>query len=182
MSLEVYLYKNERDSFNKAELTHIAVNYATNCLKGYQGSFDDWFDNLNRDWVKVANKDNPYFSEIEHLECLYSANITHNLNEMADEAGIYDALWRPHRLVDGYNIPEGEHDAEYEFEKSVTIQAKDIIDIVEKGLVDLKNRPEHFKQFNSPNGWGLYKNFVPFVEKYLEALKEHPEAIIKISR
>jgi len=100
--------------------------------------------------------------EHEEQELLYDANITHNLTAMADKAGIYKALWRPEEI-----------DAKY---------AKDIIDIVEKGLEDLKSRPEYFKQFNSPNGWGMYKNFVPFVSDYLDALKQYPDSEIYISR
>ena len=98
----------------------------------------------------------------EKEECVYDANITHNLGEMADKAGIYYALWRPE-----------------EIEKS---KAKDIIELLEKGLSDLKSRPEYFEQFNSPNGWGMYEHFVPFVEEYLQACKEHPETDIYVSR
>jgi len=115
-------------------------------------------------------------------ELLYDANITHNLGEMASEAGIYEALWRPHRLRNGYDIPEDDHKAEWEFEDSCEIKTTDIIDIIERGLADLKARPEYFKQFDSPNGWGLYKNFVPFVEKYLEALKMYPDGVVKVDR
>ena len=100
--------------------------------------------------------------EYEEQEMLYDANITHNLGEMADKAGIYKALWMPEEIGAKY--------------------AKDIIDIVEKGLADLISRPEYFKQFNSQNGWGMYEHFVPFVIKYLDALKEYPEAEIKVSR
>ena len=92
---------------------------------------------------------------------LYWSNITHNLNEMAEAAGIYKALWRPEEI-----------NAKF---------AKDIIPIVERGLNDLKARPDYFKQFNSPNGWGMYKNFVYFVEEYLDALKRYPESTIEIS-
>lgn len=95
-------------------------------------------------------------------EELYWANITHNLGRMAKEAGIYMALWRPEEI-----------EAKY---------AEDIIEIVEKGLNDLIARPEHFEQFNSPNGWGTYNNFVPFVAKYLEALKKYPKSKIYSSR
>jgi len=98
----------------------------------------------------------------EKEEEIYSSNITHNLGEMAQKANIYKALWRPEEIG-----------AE---------KAKDIIDIVEKGLKDLKKRPEYFKKYNSPNGWGLYKNFLPFVSNYLKALKENPEAIIDVWR
>ena len=92
----------------------------------------------------------------------YWANITHNLGEMADKAGIYYALWRPEEIG--------------------KIKASEIVELLEKGLADLKARPEHFETFNSPNGWGTYEHFVPFVEKYLEACKEYPDAVIEVSR
>ena len=95
-------------------------------------------------------------------EYVYAANITHNLGKMAGEAGIYEALWRPE-----------------EINKE---KAGDIIELLEVGLADLKARPEHFEQFNSPNGWGMYEHFVPFVEKYLNACKEYPKYLIEISR
>lgn len=95
-------------------------------------------------------------------EILYSANITHNLGKMASKAGIYEALWRPEEIGAKY--------------------AKDIIDLVEKGLKDLKARPKYFEKYDSPNGWGMYEHFVPFVEEYLNALKEYPEAEIRTSR
>jgi len=56
----------------------------------------------------------------EEVEVL-DKNITHNLNTMADKAGIYNCLWRP-----------DENNFKY---------AKDIIPILEKGSQDLKNRP-----------------------------------------
>lgn len=118
----------------------------------------------------------------EDNEQVYWANITHNLTEMADKARIYEAIWRPHRLKKGYNIPENDYKAESEFEDNQKTNASEIIEILEKGLQDLKARPEYFKKFNSPNGWGTYKHFVHFVQKYLEACKEYPDAIIKVSR
>jgi hypothetical protein len=116
------------------------------------------------------------------VESLYSSNITHNLGKMADAAGIYEALWRPHRLVSGYNIPENDYNAEYAFEEKQTIIAKHIIPIIEKGLKDLLDRPDYYRQFNAANGWGLYRHFVPWVQDYLVALKQYPEAIVKVSR
>jgi hypothetical protein len=93
---------------------------------------------------------------------VYWANITHNLGKMAEAAGIYEVLWRPE-----------------EFDIKT---ASELIEPLEKGLADLKARPEHFEQFNSPNFWGLYKHFVPFVEKYLAACKEYPDAEVRVSR
>ena len=98
----------------------------------------------------------------EDTEQVYWANITHNLNKMAREAGIYEALWRPEEIG--------------------KTKASEIVELLEKGLTDLKARPKHFEKFNSPNGWGMYEHFVPFVEKYLEACKEYPVAIIGVSR
>jgi len=115
-------------------------------------------------------------------EEVYSANITHNLGMMADEAGIYEALWRPHRLKPKYDIPESDYDAEYKFEEDNPVRAYEIIEIIEKGLDDMKARPEYYETFNSPNGWGTYKNFVPWIEKYLAALKEFPDAQVVCDR
>lgn len=112
----------------------------------------------------------------------YWANITHNLGTMADEAGIYEALWRPHRLKEEYNIPENDHEAEYKFESENPSFARDIIGKLAIGLDWLKREPEHFKKFNAKNGWGLYEHFVQFVEKYLEACQEYPDAQIRVSR
>lgn len=95
-------------------------------------------------------------------EEIYWANITHNLADMAQAAGIYYALWQPEEIN--------------------ATRASDIIELLENGLADLNERPEYFKQFNSPNGWGTYKRFVPFVEEYLNACKEYPDAIIYVSR
>jgi hypothetical protein len=46
----------------------------------------------------------------------------------------------------------------------------------------LKSDPARFRAYNAPNGWGLYEHFVPFVEQYLEACREHPDATVKASR
>ena len=128
---------------------------------------------------------------IEKEEDLYSSNITHNLGKMADKAGIYEALWRPHLLhstcteemkEDFASDERDRWQREYVFEDSVKMYARDIIPILDKGLKKLKAKPEYYKKFNSPNGWGMYEHFVPFVEKYLESCKEFPESRISVSR
>ena len=93
---------------------------------------------------------------------LYDSNITHNLTEMAEEAGIYEACWRPEEIG--------------------ATKAKDIIGKLALGLDLMKRDPERFKKFDSPNGWGKYENFVPWVEKYLKACEENPDATIEVSR
>jgi hypothetical protein len=112
----------------------------------------------------------------------YTANITHNLTKLALASGLYEALWRPHRLREDYNVSEGDYDAEYNFENSVKIKAKEIIPVIEKGLLRLRINPESWQQYNSSNGWGMYSHFVPFVEKYLAECKKYPNAIVETSR
>lgn len=93
---------------------------------------------------------------------VYDANITHNLGEMADAAGIYGIVWRP--------------------EENGITTAEQLIEPLEKAIADMKARPEYYEQFNSPNGWGTYKDFVPWLEKYLAACKEYPDAVVEVSR
>ena len=102
-----------------------------------------------------------YLTEIKEVD-VYSQNITHNLTEMADEAGIYQHLWRPEEI-------------------GIT-KAKQLIKPLGLGLRLLKSDPERFKKFNSPNGWGVYEHFVEFVENYLTACKEFPKAKVNVSR
>lgn len=94
--------------------------------------------------------------------CLYSSNITHNLNKMAAEAGIYKHLWRPDEI--GFD------------------RAEQLIQPLTDGLALLKSDPARFEAFNSPNGWGMYEHFVRFVEDYLNACIERPKAKVRVSR
>ena len=92
----------------------------------------------------------------------YSGNITHNLGAMAREAGIYEACWRPEEI-------------------GVT-KAGQLIEPLRAGIALMKADPERFKKHNSPNGWGLYKHFLPWLEDYLKACESMPEADVSVSR
>ena len=93
---------------------------------------------------------------------VYSRNITHNLNKMAGEAGIYECLWRPEEI-------------------GIT-NAKQLIEPLRKGLALLKSDPARFSQSNPENGWGSYSGLVDFVEDYLAACEAHPGAAVSVSR
>ena len=93
---------------------------------------------------------------------VYEANITHNLTDMAEAAGIYEVIWRP--------------------EECGVKKAEDIISALEKGLHTLKSNREIMEGFNPENGWGSYDGFVTFVEEYLAACKENPDAEISVWR
>ena len=54
--------------------------------------------------------------------------------------------------------------------------------VTKKQLKEMKEEPERFKAFNASNGWGLYKDFVPWIERYIEALKEYPDLHIHASK
>jgi hypothetical protein len=93
---------------------------------------------------------------------LYNANITHNLNRMADVAGIYHALWRPEEIGVTY--------------------ALQLIPILREGLACLLKDPKEFEQYNPKNGWGSYSGLVSFVRAYLAACEEYPDATVSVSR
>ena len=73
-------------------------------------------------------------------ELLYNAIITHNLREMAEEAGLYKVLWRPYHLKPDYPGFD-DHKAEWEYEDANPVKAYEIIEIIEKRLADVKARP-----------------------------------------
>lgn len=93
---------------------------------------------------------------------VYTANITHNLNKMAEAAGIYKHLWRPDEI-------------------GIT-KAAQLIEPLTVGLADLKARPEFFATFDAENGWGKYPGLVRFVEAYLAACIADPDADVEVSR
>jgi len=93
---------------------------------------------------------------------VFCYNITHNLTEMATDAGIYKHLWRPKEI-------------------NITTAAQ-LIEPLRVGLELLRSDPERFKQFNPPNGWGDYDGLVKFVAAYLVACENNPDAEIYVSR
>ncbi len=123
---------------------------------------------------------------------VYSANITHNLNRMAHEAGIYTALWRPVELdpAAARRINEQEEAGNYhgpggafEIERNLPpVHARDLIQPLRDGLAKMQGDPERFKAFNPENGWGSYAGFVPWVADYLAACERWPNAVVRVSR
>jgi len=79
--------------------------------------------------------------EIEQYEddykdaLLHSVNITHNLNEMAKAAGLYEVLWKPEDL-------------------GITF-ASQMVERLEKGIKKLVENPDKYKAFN-PRETGNY--------------------------
>lgn len=111
----------------------------------------------------AARYPNAVIQEREYeTDCVYENNITHNLCNMADKAGLYEVLWRADEQ--GYT------------------KASQLIPLLGSGLDRLLENPEYYKQFNPSNGWGSYEGLVKFVRSYLQACWDYPEAEIEISR
>jgi len=115
------------------------------------------------EWDKRFPNREPIMVELpSDTNMVYTANITHNLSYMAKEAGIYECLWRPEDI--GISI------------------ASELIEPLIMGLRKMKSDPEIFKVFNPSNGWGNYEGLVSFVEEYLNACKQFPEAEVSVWR
>ena len=89
---------------------------------------------------------------------VFSYNITHNLNTMADESLLYELLWRPEE--NGY------------------VYAKSALYNLTMALESLKGDPEYYKEFEPESKWGTYGVFVEAVEAILAACERYPKARI----
>ena len=105
---------------------------------------------------------NPPCPTCGHSTGGYSANITHNLGEMAQAAGIYYQVWRPEEV--GIKT------------------AAQMIEPLTVGIALLKSDAERFKRLDPSNGWGTYADFVPWLERYLAACIENPNAEVSVYR
>lgn len=146
MSLDVYLMPKDNKALDEWQERKNKSLSEAGSMKGLIPMIEEYYDKRKPD------------REDEH----YWANITHNLNTMAREAGIYDALWNP-------------------IENGMTT-AQQLVEPLKEGLKKLKEKPDYYKQFNQKNGWGSYDSLVSFVAKYLEACIDYPEALIRISK
>ena len=115
---------------------------------------------------------NVYLIETRPID-VYENGITHNLGKMAgmvtvdyyddgDELTLYDVLWRP--------------------DENELFYAHDLIELLERGLTELRADPEYYKKFNPLNNWGSYEGLIKFVEDYLKACGNNPMAEIRVSR
>lgn len=150
MSLDVYLEMQGVQNLDGGEHIFIREDGQTKEI-----SRDEWDKRFpgREPMVAILDSDD---------DGVYSANITHNLNTMAGEAGIYKHLWRPDEI-------------------GIT-KAAELIEPLRAGLALLKSDPARFKKFNPENGWGNYEGLVAFVEKYLAACEEYPAADVSVSR
>ncbi len=95
-------------------------------------------------------------------EQVFASNITHNLGLMAKAAGIYEHCWHPEDI-------------------GIT-KAWQLIEPLRKGLAWLRANETAARRHDDSNGWGLYQDFVPWVETYLSACEAEPGADVSVSR
>ena len=103
-----------------------------------------------------------WLNRVQETVVYERTGLTHNLVEMATRAGVYYCIWRPEEL--GIQT------------------AGELVPRLQDGLTILKAKPDHFKQFNPENQWGSYDGLIQFIEEYLEACIEYPDAIVEVCR
>lgn len=94
--------------------------------------------------------------------CVWSANITHNVNDMAAIVGAYHYLWRPENVG--------------------VVRAADNIENLRRSLGMMYLNYERMKAMNPENGWGDVNGLIDFTKEYLDACIKYPDAIIEVSR
>ena len=147
MSLNVYLYIEG--------VVHVADSIPVRV--------DGGISELSRaQWDELYPGIEPVVIPGHETSCVYSDNITHNLNYMAREAGIYMELWRPEEI--GIEL------------------AGQLVKPLMAGYFLLNTEPDRFRKFNPENGWGTYEVLVEFVKGYLAACAAYPEATVRVSR
>lgn len=90
---------------------------------------------------------------------LFSANITHNLYRMWQEAGVHNVLYESHGK-----------------------RAAEIRETIAEGVAAMACEPERFRTFDASNRWGTYENALPWLRSVLSACTEYPDGVIRISK
>lgn len=113
--------------------------------------------------VYLEIKGNPLEPGGEVPSCeVFDGNITHNLGRMAQEAGLYNCLWRP--------------------DENAIERAGQLCEPLRQGLERLKADPERYKTLNPENGYGTYEGLLAFAENYLKACRQWPDAAVGVWR
>lgn len=92
----------------------------------------------------------------------YSANITHNLGDVADAVGIYLALWRPDECGIDY--------------------AWQLVEPIRRGIAALESDPDKFRALEPANGWGTCAQFLDWLRRYLAACERFPDSRVEVCR
>ena len=102
-----------------------------------------------------------YLKEVKPCK-IWAIGITHNLNTMAEAAGLYECMWRPEEM-------------------DITL-ASQMIHPLRCGIAVLKHDKEKLEKMNPENGYGSYDSLLRVAEKYLAACEENPNATVEACR
>lgn len=98
------------------------------------------------------------------------ANITHNMNKMAqkifvseNKETLYDYVWRPEEL----------------YREIYTNEMKNVLT---KGIYIMISKRESLLRYEPENGWGSYDSFLKFLIEYKEACEDNTGYVIEASR
>lgn len=98
------------------------------------------------------------------------ANITHNMNKMAqrifvskNKETLYDYVWSPEELYK-------------------EIYTNEMRNVLTKGICIMISKRKSLLRYEPENGWGSYDSFLKFLIEYKEACEDHPGYIIEASR
>jgi hypothetical protein len=101
-----------------------------------------------------------YCRHCKRGEQIHTQNITHNLQPMWHKAGIYDAL--------------------YESEGQVVTDL--YVDRIRRAVQEMETNFNDYQKLDSPNGWGLARNALPWLQRWLAACRANPGATIHVSK
>jgi hypothetical protein len=149
MSLDVYLHLPGHSEPTKLDQIFVRENGETHALS-------------RAEWDVRSPGRPPVTVDQDATECVYTARITHNLNRMADAAGLYEVLWRPDEC--GYTY------------------ARDLVQPLRQGIEALRADPAAFTVYTPANGWGSYEGLVRFATAYLAACEQWPDAEVSVWR
>ena len=109
-----------------------------------------------------------------HEEEYWSANITHNLGNMADhipvklngiETTLYYICWRPE-----------------EIRPAIKVNTDTVLEGLMQGIAYMLTNRKELLQYEAPNGWGTYNGFMKFLLNYKQACEDNPDCEIEVSR
>lgn len=150
MSLDVYLHEEGVQNLVEEECIFIRENGEIKRI-----TRDEWDKRFpDREPVVVSIPS-------DELE-LFSANITHNLSQMAAAADLYEYVWRP--------------------DENGIERANQLIERLQKGLDELIANPKKYRKYEPENKWGTYEALIMFVFHYSEACRKYPDAKVSVSR
>lgn len=82
--------------------------------------------------------------------------VTHNLTDMADYVGLYEAMWHPERLG--------------------LVRAGQLTSYLVEGIQAMIEKQVEARQLSPKNGWGTYDEFMALLEELLIVCQEHPDS------